>query len=150
MNIENVVKGIGGILMFGGFGTLLLINYLQFQRLIYRLENMGGETVGEIINIYRTKFGRYNRNMVAVEFIADGATILAPEFMVDLYTSLYVGQQVYVQFYKYNPQECLIKETPDSDGYINNSSLMGGTLGLLCASACYILAAISIGVIFVK
>ncbi|MCH5194797.1 MAG: hypothetical protein J1F11_12615 [Oscillospiraceae bacterium] len=125
------------------FGTVFLMQYLQFQQLIGKISKMGEETFGQIISMDFVKgTGRYQSDhyVVSMFFEADGETIVPPSFHVSPHSQLYVGQLVFVQYFRYNPEECLIKETPHSHGYLNRWSAFGGTMGLICAAAFYLLA----------
>lgn len=145
MNLENLPNLAYGII-FALIGTAFLMQYLQFQRLIDKITKMGEETFGKIISIEVEKYpGRYRphyHRVVRILFEADGETVVPPSFTVSLDAPFYVGQELYVQYFRYNPEECLIKEYPESSWYMNRVGYFGGTLGLMCASISYILALI--------
>lgn len=125
------------------FGTVFLMEYLKFQKLIDKITQMGEETYGKIISIELERgTGRYQsyHNAVRIVFEANGETVVPPKFTVSRYSSFYVGQELYVQYYRYNPEECLIKERPESNWYLNRWSYFGGILGIVFAAIFYLIA----------
>ena len=152
MDIEKLLSCIAGGFMGIAFGTVFLMHYLQFQKLLDKIARMGEETFGEIISIELERgTGRYHQryhHLVRIVFTADGETVVPPAFTVSLHSGYYIGQQVYVQYFKYNPEECLIKENPNSSWYLNRWSAFGGTLGLLLAAGFYSMTLIAIAAVF--